>query len=129
MYCEIVAFSVWRRWLTPTLLRNNVWTECFAKHAANIDENAETQAERASTARFYNWLHEGPAAGLGRQHKLSRVAIGWITSRSGPVTDDGESAQQEGTEDEVMNGLSAERLAEAIAQGANTMPLSAQQPV
>ena len=37
---------------------------------------------------------------------------------------------QEAADDEVMNGLSAEQLAEAIAtQGANTSPLSAQQTV
>ncbi len=76
---EMVAFNVWRRWLAPAVLKDRVWTECFAEHATKFAENAEAQAERAATFRFHNWLHEGPAAGLGRQHKLSRVATGWIT--------------------------------------------------
>ena len=46
------------------------------------------------------------------------------------MTDHAEYTEQEGMEDEVMNGLSAEQLAEAItAQGANTTPLSAQETV
>ena len=54
VYREIVAFKLWREWLTPRVLKDKVWTDCFAKHATRIAENAEAQADRASTARFLN---------------------------------------------------------------------------
>ena len=29
-YREVVAFKVWREWLTPAVLRRKVWVKCFA---------------------------------------------------------------------------------------------------
>ena len=107
-----------------------MWVECFTEHALKIAANAEAQADHASTSTFLNWLHEGPAAGLGRQHKLSRVATGWIPSRVGDIPEDRDELGDPENEDEIANGLSAEQLAEAITtQNANTTPLSAQQTV
>ena len=110
--------------------RQKVWVKCFAEHAAKIAERAESQADNASTAQFLSWLHEGPATGPGRQHKLSRVATGWIPSRVGDEAEQDDAHIGWDHDDEVMNGLSAEQVAEAIpAQGANTTPLTAQQTV
>ena len=33
-----------------------------------------------ATAAFRAWLHDGPAAGLGRQHRFTRTSTGWIPS-------------------------------------------------
>ena len=37
---------------------------------------AQDLAERRKS--WASWLHKGPAAGLGRQYRMSRVAGGWI---------------------------------------------------
>ena len=100
-----------------------MWVECFAAHALKFAEAAEAEADRASTARFLSWLHEAPAAGLGRQHKLSRVATGWIPSRTGEEPDNRNEDHDQNDDDEVANGLSPQQLAEAITtQNASTTP-------
>ena len=107
-----------------------MWVECSATHALRFAEAAEAEADRASTARFLSWLHEGPAAGLGRQHKLPRVATGWIPSRTGEDPDDHNENNDQKEDDEVANWLSSQQLAEAItAQDTSTTPLAAQQTV
>ena len=130
VYKEMVAFKVWRDFLTPAIIGNKIWVNCFAASALKIAEAAEAQADHASTARFLNWLHEGPAAGLGRQHKLSRVATGWIAARTGNDHDEQDGDEDQSDDVEVANGVSSQQLAEAITvQNANTTPLSAQQTV
>ena len=43
----------------------------------------EVAAQKMSLMAWTKWIHEGPAAGLRRQHRFSRVADGWIpTARS-----------------------------------------------
>ena len=89
-------------------------------------ERAEDQANRAANMRFLDWLNEGPASGLGKQHKLSRTATGWIPSRCGEEYDKPEE-QEDRHDDEMIDGLSAEQLQQAIAkQSESTTPLSAQ---
>ena len=36
---------------------------------------------------WISWLHDRPAAGLGRQHRMSRVAHGWIPAPVAAVLD------------------------------------------
>ena len=48
---------------------------------SKIAEAAKEYDARQSARRWLNWLREGHAAGLGRQHHMSRVAGGWIPSR------------------------------------------------
>ena len=53
----------------------------LSRIVSKIAEAAKENDARQSTRRWLNWLREGPAAGLGRQHHMSRVAGGWIPSR------------------------------------------------
>ena len=41
---------------------------------SKIAEAAKENDARQSARRWLNWLREGPATGLGRQHHMSRVA-------------------------------------------------------
>lgn len=52
-------------------------------------KNAEREEAAATIRSVFNhrqWLQEGAAKGLGRQHKMSRTAAEWIPSRSGGDT-------------------------------------------
>ena len=84
--------------------------------------NAELHAERASAARFHNWLHKGLAVGLGRQHKLSRRATEWIPNNS--------VAEHPPNEEDGVQGLTVEEQALLMRcvsdQGTPTAPMGAQ---
>jgi len=109
------------------VLRDPIWVSCFAEHATKIAEQAEEQANRAATNNFMAWLSDGPAAGLGRHHKLSRAATGWITSRTGADDDQPDEGAPGDMHDEEVGGLSATQIQQAIAkETANTTPLTAQ---
>ena len=107
-------------------MANLAWTKCFAEHAVKFAERAEEQAHHAASARFLDWLNEGPAAGLGQQHKLSRTATGWIPSRCGDDEGDPDKSSID-RDDESVESLSAEQLQQAITrQTESTTPLTAQ---
>ena len=58
-------------------------------------------------------MKEGPAAGLGRQHTMSRVATGWIPNRSLVGTDGDEEEAYDDDEAEA-DDLVAAQTAEVI---------------
>ena len=49
---------------------------------------------------WVSWLHNGPAAGLGRQHRMTRVAHGWIPAPVAAVHDVLDPECDEGVEDD-----------------------------
>ena len=53
--------------------------------AANAKTIGREDAAAASAA-FRSWLHDGPAAGLGRQHRFTRIATGWVPSSLLPTS-------------------------------------------
>ncbi len=59
------------------MLLHQSWLGSLSQVAQQSAELAE--AEAASTARvaWRKWLTEGPCKGLGRQHRMSRTALGW----------------------------------------------------
>lgn len=73
-------------------------------------ESEERAARAASLAQWMSWLHEGPANGLRRQHRFSRLPTGWMQSAesSGKGNELGEN--------DDLDGLSEEQL-EAIRLG------------
>ena len=48
----------------------------FEEVATKQVEKEEPAASKAATLKWVSWLHEGPAVGLGRQHRMSKVAQG-----------------------------------------------------
>ena len=125
IFREITAFKTWRTHITPTILRNNIWAGCFAEHAMKFTERAEDQTNRASSIRFLDWLNEGPAAGLGKHHQLSRTATGWMPLRCGNDEDQPDDHEAKSNEDEAVGGLSIRspgRFDSCLPHGPPTKP-------
>lgn len=65
--------------------------QCRDKRTAtDLAQEADSKAEREEAAapirsilNHRQWLKEGAASGLGRQHRMSRTENGWIPSRQG----------------------------------------------
>lgn len=87
----------------------------------NADLMEEAAAKRAQ-AKCIVWRNDGPAAGLGRQHWLSRVATGWIPNRSAPGDD--EDRIEEIEDEELDTEFAAEAAQTAEVVQAPTAPLS-----
>ena len=78
-------------------------------------------------AKWDKWIHEGPAAGLRRQHRFSRTVNGWM-----PTAANSGKLEAFNGEDEVdeVDGLSIEDLTRLkFEQGATRRPAGAQQEV
>ena len=82
---------------------------------------------RQSNIAWAKWLCEGPCKSLGRHHKLTRVAFGWVPS----------SASADGlnlsSTDDDMNDYGDDSISEVLLDGAElccaSCPLSAQAEV
>jgi len=57
--------------------------------AAASAKRVAQQDARTSRNAFLTWLHEGPAAGLGRQHRFTRTSVGWTPSSMLPAASPG----------------------------------------
>ena len=76
----------------------------------------------AIRSNYQDYLNGGPALGLGRQHRMSRTAVGWISTKVGAskplVIDDLDD----------VDGLSAEDMAAVLRYECSVRsPLDAQQ--
>ncbi len=63
------------RWRTISELAELV--EEAARQAARAEAEVRKRLER----EWHDWIHGGPAQGLGRQHRFSRTPIGWAPAR------------------------------------------------
>ena len=86
LQADAAAFRAWARMVTAEALSNPTWVATFVTVAAREADHASARAARLAAAKFEDWLHEGPAQGLKRQHLFSRVATGWIPSKCGSHT-------------------------------------------
>ena len=66
---------------------------------ASADEQ-ERQAQKAQHLAWMDWLQEGPARGLRKQHQFTKVKGGWIESAL--IKAGQESSQELGFEDGVL---------------------------
>ena len=71
-------------------------------------EAAETWANAAATKKFAEWVSDGPAGGLRRQHLFARTATGWTSDQVG-----GEIDTQLSEYDE-LDGITEQQLKEAL---------------
>ena len=126
------AFRWWIHNLDHWVLYSIHAVAQLSRAVSKIAEAAKKYDARQSTRRWLSWLHEGPAAGLGRQHHLSRVTGGWIPSRAATekVVDDARSADPEQSWQQDLEDLSEEYVVQQ-ANSASTVavPLDKQQTV
>ena len=66
-------FLNWRKLLTHQRLSSGLWVKAFRDAARSNEEKQERAAQYASYKEWEMWIHEGPAAGLRRQHQFSKV--------------------------------------------------------
>ena len=78
------GFEAWRSILKRERLQSSVWIECFAKCAVSNAEAQERAAQQAALCKWTEWIHDGPADGLRRQHQFSRGSDGWTPTKPCP---------------------------------------------
>ena len=81
---EAAEFIAWRSCLSAPILDSPAWTKSFLDVAADASHRADLSAATAAARRFEEWIADGRASGLKRQHLLSRTATGWIPDKCGP---------------------------------------------
>jgi hypothetical protein len=80
---------VFKRWIDAVRLcdfQDKVKVHLLCRSAKAIAAVAHQHDDQAARVAWTSWLQEGPAKGLGRQHKMSRVAHGWIPSKVGDAS-------------------------------------------
>ena len=81
-----VALQTWTSSLSPSLLLDKTWVIAVMRAVSQVAEQAHAHDSHLSQSRWTLWLNEGPASGLGRQHKMSRTATGWIPCKVGQTS-------------------------------------------
>ena len=76
----VEAFLAWRAVLDETWLCLPGWAEHLRGNAEANAVAQESAAQRAAMCKWTQWIHDGPADGLRRQHRFSRGVDGWIPS-------------------------------------------------
>ena len=71
----------WVKW--SAAVQTVLHTDCSRAQLGQLGEVAASQAKAiakadaaSAAAAFKSWLHDGPSAGLGRQHRITRPASG-----------------------------------------------------
>ena len=84
------AFRQWVAVATSQGWHDRVRVNWLRATADLISQRATAHDNRLSDAAWASWLHDGPCKSLGRHHRLSRVASGWVPSpapQSDPLDD------------------------------------------
>ena len=105
------------------MLQHDPWVEALRKTALDNALREEVAAQMMSLVAWTKWIHEGPAAGLRRQHRFSRIADGWIpTAKSsgmlGPVDPMDEVDDDAGLSTEQVDQLRQHSLLDDAPAGA-----------
>ena len=89
------------------MLDNTNWVEMLEDVARTQAGREEEAARKMQNSKWLAWLHDGRAAGLGRQHRMTRTAIGWnpIADASGDSSTTPQLGEQDG-----VDGLSDQQL-------------------
>ena len=112
------AFLQWMREVRGSdLTRSSI----VARHrltATAVAAKATRHDEKRAQAAWHTWIRDGPSKGLGRQHRLSRVAGGWVPSEiatlerdggdsdPGKAWDDGDEVQEDGRGTPIRGDIS-----------------------
>ena len=97
------------------------WLAATAKLISERTCRCDAQASRKAWAK---WSSEGPAQGLAKHHRMTRIDVGWIPSRLAKVSDQepDDEADLASEDDEVpcfVRPMSAQQEvdADAVAWG------------
>ena len=77
--CKFIA---WQLHLTGDMVQSPTVVAALLEVAVGMSEALTRSHQLLSRANWVSWVNDGPASGLRRQHRMSRVAIGWVRSRS-----------------------------------------------
>ena len=70
-------FTSWKATLQPRQLLEPTWARMLKEVAVKQAEKQETAAQSKALVSWVQYLHEGPASGLRRQHQFTKTATGW----------------------------------------------------
>ena len=130
----VSVFETWRNFINGGMLLNPTVVALLKAAATKQAEREEVAAQKASMSRWLEWMRGGPAGGLRRQHRFTRVPTGWTESAacSGRDVTVGDNDDLEGLstdmgEEDNPDGLSEEQLRQlkmsAVSKGS---PVDAQ---
>ena len=121
------ALRWWIAHIDFGVLNDKLRVIVLMREASSISGKAHRHDEHASQQAWRSWLTEGPSNALGVQHRMSRVATGWIsaTVKSVPLDLDIDDV---GCEDDV-EGITEDSLAAATNGETEVVPLNQQQAV
>ena len=80
-----VALQVWAGSVSAAQLTEKCVVIAIMRAACDVARKAHMYDDSTARNSWMSWLQEGPAGGLGRQHRMSRCATGWIPAKLGPV--------------------------------------------
>ena len=89
------------------MLEHRAWAAGLKTVAVANAEREERAAQQSALIKWTQWIHEGPADGLRRQHRFSRNAKGWTPTAKSSGVDAGIDVEDEV---EGMQGVSLEDL-------------------
>ena len=97
------TFELWQSQLGVGMLEAPPLLYAFTNVAAAMFDSLQAEDDSRCKLAWDSWINDGPAAGLRRQHMLSRVATGWVPS-SPVICDDELHDEEEEDRDGDMHG-------------------------
>ena len=76
------AVKAWVAKLCPIDLQCKSLVARLSRAVGDVVDRAARHDQQAASRRWLIWLNEGPGRGLGRQHRMSRCATGFIRAKS-----------------------------------------------
>ena len=120
-------FVAWQQHLTQDMLQTAEVVSALSRVADNMAQTQVHSEQLTSRANWISWVNDGPSAGIGRQHRMSRVAIGWVRSKTllDDHEDDDDNTRHVPTEAET----NAELQWDKRLRDESPVPMSLQQSV
>ena len=122
---DLWCFDAWQAAL-PVVACTAALADALVEVADHMRDKLAVRAVERCKADWVSWLQEGPARGLGRQHKMSRTAQGWIPSTEHLVDDASPGADDEVPAELMHSGPCPWSKPIEVTSG-NTCPNSLQQ--
>ena len=82
-----VAFKQWLVKAVEAGFEDRVAVHWLRSSASLVADRAAAHDKRLADAAWRSWINDGPAKSLGRWHRMTKVASGWIPSAT-RLTDD-----------------------------------------
>ena len=132
-----VRRGAWFSWLQQVCMALHGEESCSRTQLIQLGAFAAVSAlavakqdATAAVTGYRKWLHDGPAAGLGRQHRYTRTSTGWLPSTllsSSAAEDDDYSRECDGLADPSDGKAQLAGIAEAMAPTAQARTASLQE--